>query len=93
MSCGLTASVTHSACPSAVSGACHAAFFDTSRRRLGFWHFPDQSRFPNPRVRLDEARGYLFNDAIDFDIRVLKGRCEIVAPKLKGQERFRVGTP
>ena len=47
----------------------------------------------NSRVRVDGARRYLINDAIDFDIRVLKGRSEIVAPKLKDQERFRVGTP
>lgn len=47
----------------------------------------------NSRVRFDGARQYMINDAIDFDVRVLTGRSEIIAPKLRAQERFRVGTP
>lgn len=47
----------------------------------------------NSRVQFAGARQYVLNNAIDFDVRVVKGRSEIVAPKLKAQERFRVGTP
>ncbi len=47
----------------------------------------------NSRVRLIDARRYLINDQIDVQIRVLKGRSEVVAPKIKGEGRFRVGTP
>ena len=47
----------------------------------------------NSKVELREAKRYLINDAIDFDIRVLGGRGETRAPKLKSQERFKLGTP
>ena len=47
----------------------------------------------NSRIRFAGARQYAINDAIDFDVRVLAGRSEIIAPKLRAQERFRVGTP
>ncbi len=47
----------------------------------------------NSRIRFDGARQYFINDAIDFDVQVLAGRSEIIAPKLRAQERFRVGTP
>ena len=47
----------------------------------------------NSRVRINGARRYLIDDTVDFDLRVLRGRGDIVAPKLKKGERFRVGTP
>ncbi|TRD11942.1 LysM peptidoglycan-binding domain-containing protein [Erythrobacter insulae] len=47
----------------------------------------------NSSVRLSGAKRYLINDAIDFDVRVLRGRSEVKAPTLKGEERYRVGTP
>jgi hypothetical protein len=47
----------------------------------------------NSRARFIDARRYLINDKIDIQIRVLEGRGEVRAPKLKGQERYRVGTP
>lgn len=47
----------------------------------------------NSRIRVNAARRYLINDLIDVDLRVLGGRGEFVAPKLKQDERYRVGTP
>ena len=47
----------------------------------------------NSLVQIKEAKRYLINNAIDFDIRVLEGRTETRAPKLKEDERYRVGTP
>lgn len=47
----------------------------------------------NSAVRLSGAKRYLINDAIDFDVRVLRGRSSVKAPKLKDEERYRVGTP
>ncbi|MBX7495092.1 FecR domain-containing protein [Qipengyuania sp. 6B39] len=47
----------------------------------------------NSAVEIRQARRYVINDAVDFDVRVLRGRTETVAPKLKANERFRVGTP
>ena len=47
----------------------------------------------NSLVQIREAKRYLINDAIDFDVRVLEGRTETRAPKLKDEERYRVGTP
>lgn len=47
----------------------------------------------NSRIRINGARRYLIDDKLDFDLRVLNGRGNIVAPKLKKGERFRVGTP
>lgn len=47
----------------------------------------------NSRVKIIDARRYLINDLIDVQVKVLKGRSSVVAPKLKTQERYRVGTP
>lgn len=47
----------------------------------------------NSRVRIIDARRYLINDQIDVQIRVLEGRGEVVAPKIQGDGRYRVGTP
>ncbi len=47
----------------------------------------------NSRVRIIDARRYLINGQIDVQIRVLKGRSEVVAPKVNGQGRYRIGTP
>ncbi len=47
----------------------------------------------NSRVRIDGARRYLIDGSVDFDLKVLEGRGEVVAPKLKTNERYRVGTP
>ncbi|WFL77069.1 FecR domain-containing protein [Altererythrobacter arenosus] len=47
----------------------------------------------NSRVRIDGARRYLIDNSVDFDLKVLEGRGEVVAPKLKSNERYRVGTP
>lgn len=47
----------------------------------------------NSRARIVDARRYLINDLVDIQVKVLEGRSEIVAPKLRSQERYRVGTP
>ncbi|MEL7190188.1 MAG: FecR domain-containing protein [Pseudomonadota bacterium] len=47
----------------------------------------------NSRVRIIDARRYLINDQIDVQLRVLKGRSEVIAPKIRGDGRYRVGTP
>lgn len=47
----------------------------------------------NSRVQIRRARRYTINNALDVDLRVLRGRGEIRAPKLKDGERFRTGTP
>lgn len=48
----------------------------------------------NSQVRVQGARRYLIDGAVDFDLRVLRGRGEVIAPKLeKPEDRFRVGTP
>lgn len=47
----------------------------------------------NSRVQIRRARRYRINNILDVDLRVLQGRGEIRAPKLRDQERFRTGTP
>lgn len=47
----------------------------------------------NSLVQIREAKRYLINNAIDFDVRVLEGRTETRAPQLKADERYRIGTP
>ena len=47
----------------------------------------------NSRVQIRRARRYKINNALDVDLRVLRGRGEIRAPKLEDGERFRTGTP
>ena len=47
----------------------------------------------NSRARIIDARRYALDDSIDVQVRILAGRGEVRAPTLKGQERFRVGTP
>ncbi len=47
----------------------------------------------NSRARIIDARKYLINDLVDIQVKVLEGRGNVVAPKLKKQERYRVGTP
>lgn len=47
----------------------------------------------NSRARIVDARRYLINGKIDIQLRVLKGRGEVVAPKIDGDARYRVGTP
>ena len=47
----------------------------------------------NSSVLIKRARRYTINNALDVDLRVLKGRGEISAPRLRDQERFRTGTP
>ena len=47
----------------------------------------------NSRARFVDARRYIINDLVDIQVKVLEGRSNIVAPKLKAQERYRVGTP
>ena len=47
----------------------------------------------NSKVRLRWARRYLIDGSVDFGIEVLEGRSELTAPKLKPNERYRVGTP
>ncbi len=47
----------------------------------------------NSRARIIDARRYLINDQIDIQLRVLKGRGEVVAPKVEGEGRYRMGTP
>ncbi len=47
----------------------------------------------NSRVRIIDARRYLINDQIDVQLRVLEGRGEVIAPKVRGDGRYRVGTP
>lgn len=47
----------------------------------------------NSRVQIRRARRYRIDNSLDVDLRVLRGRGEITAPKLKEGERFRTGTP
>ncbi|MEP2737291.1 MAG: FecR domain-containing protein [Erythrobacter sp.] len=47
----------------------------------------------NSRARIVDARRYLINNLVDIQVKVLEGRSEVVAPKLRSQERYRVGTP
>jgi len=47
----------------------------------------------NSRARIVDARRYLISDEIEFELKVLKGRGEIVAPKIEGDGRYNVGTP
>ncbi|MXO90982.1 FecR family protein [Pontixanthobacter aquaemixtae] len=47
----------------------------------------------NTSAQLVRARQYILGDTLDVDFRISKGRGEVVAPKLRGQERFRVRTP
>lgn len=47
----------------------------------------------NSRVRIDGARRYLIDGSVDFDLEILEGRGEVIAPTLKTNERYRVGTP
>lgn len=47
----------------------------------------------NSRVRINRARRYRIDNSLDVDLRVLRGRGEITAPKLREGERFRTGTP
>lgn len=47
----------------------------------------------NSRVQIRRARRYRINQALDVDLRVLRGRGEITAPKIEGESRFRTGTP
>lgn len=47
----------------------------------------------NSRARIVDARRYLINNQIDIQLRVLRGRGEVVAPKIDGEGRYRVGTP
>lgn len=47
----------------------------------------------NSRALIVDARRYLISDDIDVELRVLKGRGEVVAPKVTGDGRYQVGTP
>ncbi|MEM1052508.1 MAG: LysM peptidoglycan-binding domain-containing protein [Pseudomonadota bacterium] len=47
----------------------------------------------NSRVQIKRARRYRLGNSLDVDLRVLKGRGEVTAPKLRDGERFRTGTP
>ncbi len=47
----------------------------------------------NSRARIIDARRYLINNQIDIQLRVLRGRGEVVAPRIDGEGRYRVGTP
>ncbi|MEP1421346.1 MAG: FecR domain-containing protein [Erythrobacter sp.] len=47
----------------------------------------------NSRVHIRRARRYRIDNSLDVDLRVLRGRGEITAPKLEEGERFRTGTP
>lgn len=47
----------------------------------------------NSSVQIRRAKRYRINNALDVDLRVLRGRGEITAPKLRDGERFRTGTP
>lgn len=47
----------------------------------------------NSRIRIVDARRYAINDKIDVQVKVLKGRGTIRAPKIDGEARFRAGTP
>lgn len=47
----------------------------------------------NSRVQIKRARRYRLNNRLDVDLRVLRGRGEITAPKLDADERFNTGTP
>lgn len=47
----------------------------------------------NSRVRIERARRYRIDNSLDVDVRVLRGRSEIVAPKLREGESFQTGTP
>ncbi|MCK0127649.1 FecR domain-containing protein [Erythrobacter sp. F6033] len=47
----------------------------------------------NSSIRIRGAKRYIINEAIDFDVQVLRGRSAIEAPKLKRDERYNVSTP
>ena len=47
----------------------------------------------NSRVQIKRARRYRLGNRLDVDLRVLRGRGEIIAPKLGDDERFNTGTP
>ncbi|GAA4642941.1 FecR domain-containing protein [Pontixanthobacter gangjinensis] len=47
----------------------------------------------NSRARLKRARLYALDNILDVDFEVLGGRGEVTAPKLRGQERFKLRTP
>ena len=47
----------------------------------------------NTRAQLKRAKQYRLESTLDVDFHILRGRGEVVAPKLRGQERFRVRTP
>lgn len=47
----------------------------------------------NSRARIVSARRYLLGEILDVDVRILDGRGNVIAPKLKDGERFNVGTP
>ncbi|UAB77660.1 FecR domain-containing protein [Erythrobacter sp. SCSIO 43205] len=47
----------------------------------------------NSRVQIKRARRYRLGNKLDVDLRVLRGRGEITAPKLNDGERFNTGTP
>ncbi len=47
----------------------------------------------NSNLRLLTARRYALGDTLDVDFQVVKGRSVIRAPKLQGQERYRLRTP
>ena len=47
----------------------------------------------NSRARLKRARLYVLDGILDVDFEVLGGRGEVTAPKLRGQERFKLRTP
>ena len=47
----------------------------------------------NSRAQIIDARRYLINNQIDIQLKVLRGRGEVVAPKVDGEGRYRLGTP
>lgn len=47
----------------------------------------------NSSVQIKRARRYRLGNKLDVDLRVLRGRGEITAPKLSDEERFHTGTP
>jgi len=47
----------------------------------------------NSSVQIKRARRYRLGNKLDVDLRVLRGRGEITAPKLNDGERFHTGTP
>ena len=47
----------------------------------------------NSVIRIIDARRYAINGKIDVQVKVLKGRGSVRAPKIDGEARFRAGTP